>query len=169
MFKGLPGWFYNSVLMKTQMWKAFTSMPTAFLNKALISSLFTSPKISLSLPVLQLFCQLPWVTLPTPTPHPQNHSLGKPQASFEVQLFPPRQLDHRLTEAPLSLLLVGHSPELCFGDLRANLSRVSSSEHPLPRQDAWLCLVSALPPSLCQFQSMTVPFFNEVKCWDKWP
>ena len=135
MFKGLPGWFYNSVLMKTQMWKAFTSMPTAFLNKALISSLFTSPQISLS-SSSSVLLSAPLGNSPHPTPPTHNHSLGKPQASFEVQLFPPRQLDHRLTEAPLSLLLVGHSPELCFGDLRANLSRVSSSEHPLPRQDA---------------------------------
>lgn len=131
MFKGLPGWFYNSVLMKTQMWKAFPSVPTAFLNKALISSLFISPQVSLSLLVLQFFRQLLWV----PPTHTHNHSLGKPQASFEVQLFPPRQLDYRLMEAPLSLLLAGHSPELCSGDLRANLSLVSSSEHPLPGQD----------------------------------
>ena len=114
------------------------SMPTAFLNKALISSLVTSPQISLSLSSCSsVLLSAPLGKSPRPpAPHTHNHSLGKPQASFEVQLFPPRQLDHRLTEAPLSLLLVGHSPELCFGDLRANLSRVSSSERPLPRQDA---------------------------------
>ena len=85
MFKGLPGWFYNSVLMKTQMWKAFPSVPTAFLNKALISSLFTSPQISVSLLVLQFFCQLLWV----PHPPTHNHSLGNPRLLLKFSCFHP--------------------------------------------------------------------------------
>lgn len=92
--------------------------------KALHSSL----NLSFSLPVLPLFS--------APLNHTTTAALGKPQASFEVQLFAARQLDDRLREAPLSLLLAGQSLEVHSGDLGTHLGLVSSSQHQLPRQDA---------------------------------
>lgn len=96
--------------------------------KALHSSL----NLSFSLPVLPLFS----APLGAPPTHTTTAALGKPQASFEVQLFAARQLDDRLREAPLSLLLAGQSLEVHSGDLGTHLGLVSSSQHQLPRQDA---------------------------------
>lgn len=62
-------------------------------------------------------------SLGAPCTHPPTHPQlpwGKPHASFEVQLFPSRQLEDRLSKA-------GQSPELHPRDLRANPSPVSSS------------------------------------------
>lgn len=117
------------------MWKAFPSVPTSFISKAQTRGCSFPPGslsfLPLSLPVLQPSAQQPWV--PHPPTHPQL-PLGKPHASFEVQLFPTRQLEDRLSEGPPSLLQAGQSPARHPRDPGANLSPVSSLPPSAPKE-----------------------------------